>query len=309
MTEDRPIRVAVIGVGTMGQHHARIYSDMKNVTLVGVADIQADRAQSVAGRFGSKAFKDSRTLFEQRPDAVSIAVPTSGHLAVAIDAIQAGCSVLLEKPIAATREEADQIIAAAEAAQVTLMVGHVERFNPAVLALRRSVKGSHLISLSMTRVGPIPPRVSDVGIIVDLGVHDIDLAHYLTGAEFSEVVAFRAVPQSGREDTALMMFRMANGVLVQIMTNWLTPYKTRRIQAAARELLVDADLITQQVRVYSDYQTDGAYAVREVAVRMAEPLRVELEAFVDAVARRVPPPVTGLDGRRALDIALRAMGE
>lgn len=309
MAEDRSIRAGVIGVGAMGEHHARVYSGMKNVSLVGVADVDADRVQSIATKFGSRAFTDYRALLDKRLDAVTIAVPTSGHLAVALETIQAGSSVLIEKPIAATREEADRIIAAAERARVTLMVGHIERFNPAVVALREAVQDSHLISLSMTRVGPIPPRVSDVGIIVDLGVHDIDLAHYLTGAEFDEVVAFRALPESGREDTALMMFRMANGVLVQIVTNWLTPYKTRRIQAAAREILVDADLVTQQVRVYRDYQLDGSYSVREVAVRMAEPLRVELEAFLGAVVERIPPPVTGQDGRRALDIALRARGD
>ena len=305
MTE--ALRVGVIGVGAMGGHHARIYSEMKDVCFIGVADTDSDRAGNVAAKHGVPAFVDYRALLDQRPDAVTIAAPTSSHCAVALDAFAAGVSVLVEKPIAATREEAHQMIAAAERAGVVLMVGHVERFNPAVVALREAIQGSHLISLSMTRVGPLPPRISDVGIIVDLGVHDIDLAHYLTGAEFEEVVAFLAVPVSGREDTALMMFRMANGVLVQIVTNWLTPFKARRVQAAAREILVDADLVTQQVRAYSDYHADGSYAVREVAVRMAEPLRLELAAFLDAVAKGVAPPVTGHDGLRALDIALRAM--
>ena len=303
------MRVGVIGVGVMGEHHARIYSGMKSVELLGVVDADDRRAREIAGKYGAPKFADYRGLLDRKPDAVTIAVPTSGHVAIALDAIAAGVSVLVEKPIAATREEADRIIAAADAAGVTLMVGHIERFNPAVVALRESIRDAHLISLSMTRVGPIPPRVSDVGIIVDLGVHDIDLAHWLTGSEFEDVHAFRAVPESGREDTALMMFRMANGVLVQIMTNWLTPFKARRIQAAAREVLVEADLITQQVRLYRDYQPDGSYAVREVAVRIAEPLRAEIEAFLDSVSKRTAPPVTGRDGRRALDIALRALGK
>jgi predicted dehydrogenase len=306
MAWDRSLRVGVIGAGVMGALHARVYSEMKGVRLVGVADVDPRRAEDVAARHDTRPFADHCALFDTRLDAVSVCVPTSLHMEVTLQAIDRGVSVLVEKPIAATLEEADQIINAAQRAGIALMVGHIERFNPAVTALKQAIAGHHLISLSMTRVGPIPPRVSDVGIIVDLAVHDIDLAHYITGAEFDQVVAFTAVPQSGREDTALLLFRMASGVLVQIQANWLTPYKVRRIQAAAREILVDADLLSQQVRTFGGYQLDGSYTTRDVPVRMSEPLRAELEAFLDAVVGRAPPAVTGDDGRRALDVALRA---
>lgn len=303
------LRVGVIGVGAMGVHHARVYSEMKEVSLVGVADADPLRAAEVASLLGTRAFDGHRALLDARLDAVTIAVPTTHHHAVALDAIAAGIGLLIEKPIAATVTEADEIIELAERGGVVLSVGHIERYNPAVTALRETIRNQRLISLGITRVGPVPPRITDVGITVDLGVHDIDLARYVTEAEVDEAVAFRAAPAHGRDDTALLMLRMSTGVLVQIMNNWLTPYKVRRIQAAARELLVDADMITQQVRAYSGYRADGSYTAREVPVRMAEPLRLELRAFLDAVARRVSPAVTGADGRQALDIALRLSGQ
>jgi len=215
--------------------------------------------------------------------------------------------VLVEKPIASNVEEGRAIVAAAERAGVTLMVGHVERFNPAVQAIKDAIKGEDILSISITRVGPFPPRMSNVGVVIDLAVHDIDLIRWFTDSEIVEVQPQVRSAVAEREDIALLQFRTASGVLAQINTNWLTPFKTRTVNIATRNKYVIGDLITRQVTECFGFRPDGTYSMRHLSPSHTEPLRAELQAFVKAVREQVAPPVTGAEGVASLEIAMQCL--
>jgi predicted dehydrogenase len=215
--------------------------------------------------------------------------------------------VLVEKPIASTVEEGHDIIAAARKVGVTLMVGHVERFNPAVTAIKEAIKGEDILSIAITRVGPFPPRMSNVGVVIDLAVHDIDLIRWFTDSDIVEVQPQLSSAVAEREDIALLQFRTKSGVLAHINTNWLTPFKARNVTVATRGKYVMGDLLTRQVTECFGFQPDGAYSMRHVSVGHDEPLRAELIAFIDAVRGGKAPAVTGEEGVDALAIATRCL--
>ena len=204
-------------------------------------------------------------------------------------------------------EEGRSIIAAARRAGVTLMVGHVERFNPAVIAIKEAIRGEDILSIAITRVGPFPPRMSNVGIVIDLAVHDIDLIRWFTDSEIVEVQPQLSNAVAEREDIALLQFRTASGVLAHINTNWLTPFKARNITIATRGKYLMGDLLTRQVTECFGFQQDGAYSMRHVSVGHEEPLRAELIAFIEAVRNGTTPPVTGEQGVESLEIATRCL--
>jgi predicted dehydrogenase len=238
---------------------------------------------------------------------VTIAAPTHLHHPIALACIRAGAHVLVEKPIASTAEEARDIIAAARHAGVTLMVGHVERFNPAVAAIKDAIRGEDILSIAITRVGPFPPRMSNVGVVIDLAVHDIDLIRWFTDSDITEIQPQLSNAVAEREDIALLQFRTASGVLAHINTNWLTPFKARNVTVATRGKYVSGDLLTRQVTECYGFQPDGSYSMRHLSVGHAEPLRAELLAFVQAIAEKRTPPVTGEDGLASLDIAIACL--
>ena len=200
--------------------------------------------------------------------------------------------MLVEKPIASTVEEGREIIAAARRAGVTLMVGHVERFNPAVDAIKQAIRGEDILSIAITRVGPFPPRMSNVGVVIDLAVHDIDLIRWFTDSDIVEVQPQLSSAVAEREDIALLQFRTASGVLAHINTNWLTPFKARNVTVATRGKYVMGDLLTRQVTECFGFQPDGAYSMRHLSVGHDEPLRAELIAFIkrSPAASRPPSP-------------------
>ena len=303
------MRVGVIGVGVMGKNHARVYSKLPGVELVGIADIDSESASATAKTYHTRAFTDYEQLLKQNLDAVTIAVPTSLHKKVSLDVVQAGVSMLVEKPIADTVENADEIISASRRKGVKLMVGHIERFNPIVPVLKESIKNSHVISMGITRVGPLPPRIKDVGIVIDLATHDIDLIRYLTDSEFKRVYPLTSKSASGQEDSAILCFELENGVLAYSIVNWLTPFKVREINIATEGKLVKGWFQEQKVVEYMQYKKeDGSYIAKELAVPSAEPLKVELEAFIKSVRNNEEPPVTGYDGLAALKVAETCSG-
>jgi predicted dehydrogenase len=214
---------------------------------------------------------------------------------------------MVEKPIALNVAEGRAIVAAARRAGVTLMIGHVERFNPAVESIKRWIKDQDILSIAITRVGPFPPRMSNVGVVIDLAVHDIDLIRWFTESEIVEIQPQLSSAVAEREDIALLQFRTASGVLAHINTNWLTPFKARNIHIATRDKYLIADLLTLQVTECFGFQTDGSYSMRHLSVGYAEPLRAELVAFVNAVRRGETPPVTGEEGVASLEIAMRCL--
>jgi predicted dehydrogenase len=275
--------------------------------LVGIADPDRKQADFVARTLGCKAVVEADALFDMKLDAVTIAAPTHLHRDLALTAIARGMHVLVEKPIASTVDEGREIIAAARRAGVTLMVGHVERFNPAVEAIKEAIRNEDILSIGITRVGPFPPRMSNVGVVIDLAVHDIDLIRWFTDSDIIEVQPQLSSAVAEREDIALLQFRTASGVLAHINTNWLTPFKARNVTIATRGKYVMGDLLTRQVTECFGFQPDGSYSMRHLSVGYAEPLRSELLAFLRAVRTGSSPAVTGEEGVASLEIATRCL--
>jgi predicted dehydrogenase len=301
------LRVGVIGVGVMGSNHARVLAELPGVKLVGVADPDRKRCDQVARSLGCASFSDAGDLMRRGVDAVTIAAPTHLHREIAIDCAGRGIHVMVEKPIASTVEESRAIVAAARRAGVTLMVGHVERFNPAVQSIKRAIKDQNILSIAITRVGPFPPRMSNVGVGIDLAVHDIDLIRWFTDSEIVEIQPQTSSAVAEREDIALLQFRTASGVLAHINTNWLTPFKARTIHIATRDKYLIGDLLTLQVTECFGFQPDGSYSMRHLSVGYAEPLRSELIAFVNAIRSGETPAVTGEEAVASLEIATRCL--
>ena len=302
-----PLKIGVIGVGVMGSNHARVLSEMAGIELVGIVDPEHKQREFVSRNVGCAEFDDLESLLASGVDAVTIAAPTHLHHDLALACISAGVHVMVEKPIAPTVEEGRAIVAAAHHAGVTLMVGHVERFNPAVESIKRAIKNQDILSIAITRVGPFPPRMSNVGVVIDLAVHDIDLIRWFTDSEIVEIQPQLSSAVAEREDIALLQFRTASGVLAHINTNWLTPFKARTIHVATRDKYLIGDLLTLQVTECFGFQPDGSYSMRHLSVGYAEPLRAELLAFANAIRTGRKPPVTGEEGVASLEVAIRCL--
>jgi len=307
VTSGGALRMGVIGVGTMGSNHARVLASLSGVDLVGVADPERGQRELVTRVLGCPAVGDLEGLLKLGVDAVTIAAPTHLHREIALACVDRGVHVLVEKPIASSVEEGRDIISAARRAGLTLMVGHVERFNPAVQAIKEAIRGEDILSIAITRVGPFPPRMSNVGVVIDLAVHDIDLISWFTDSDIVEVQSQLSSAMAEREDIALLQFRTASGVLANINTNWLTPFKARNVTVATRGKYVMGDLLTRQVTECFGFRPDGSYSMRHLSVGHDEPLRAELIAFIDAIRSGKSPAVTGEEGVASLEIAIRCL--
>jgi len=304
---DGTLRIGVIGVGVMGSNHARVLADIPGVNLVGIVDPDPKQRGRVASALGCETFGSVEALIRSGVDAVTIAAPTHLHRDIAIECASRGVHILVEKPIASTIEEGRAIVAACRRAGVTLMAGHVERFNPAVESIKRAIKDQHILSIAITRVGPFPPRMSNVGVVIDLAVHDIDLIRWFTDSEIVEIQPQTSSAVAEREDIALLQFRTASGVLAHINTNWLTPFKARTIHVATRDKYLIGDLLTLQVTECFGFQPDGSYSMRHLSVGYAEPLRSEMQAFLAAIKSGQSPAVTGDEAVASLEVAIRCL--
>lgn len=298
------MRIGVIGVGKMGHNHARIFSEMKKVNLVGIADVNEALVREAAEEFKTTPYANYQDLLAQNLDAVSIVVPTTLHKPVAIDALNAGCHILVEKPISDTVENGVDMIRAANKAGKKLLVGHIERFNPAVDILKEIIEDQVLgdvVSISSKRVGPYCPRITDSGIILDLAPHDIDVISYLYGDRVREVYAVAGKAFHAYEDHASLMLKFRRGNAGVIETSWLPPHRVRKLNVVGNAGVATLDFIEQKVIVY-----DKNWA-REANVDRQEPLRNELEYFVKMAANGDGPLVTGEDSLHALSVALTAI--
>jgi predicted dehydrogenase len=303
----RGLRVGVIGAGVMGSNHARVLAGLPDIHLVGVVDpLEAHRARATE-LTNCRTFETLEALLAEGVQAATIAAPTHLHHEIALACIAQRIHVLVEKPIASNVEEGRQIVEAARRAGITLMVGHVERFNPAVAAIKQAITGEDILSIAITRVGPFPPRMSNVGVVIDLAVHDIDLIRWFTESEIVEVQPQLSSAVAEREDIALLQFRTASGVLAHINTNWLTPFKARNVTVATRGKYVMGDLLTRQVTECFGFKPDGSYSMRHLPVGHDEPLRAELIAFLNAVRSGGAAAVTGDEGVASLEIATRCL--
>ena len=291
----------------MGSNHARVLAGLPDTTLVGIVDPLPEHRSRATEFAGCPAFASLDELIAEGVDAVTVAAPTHLHHEIALICIERNIHILVEKPIASSVEAGEAIVAAARRAGVTLMVGHVERFNPAVAAIKQAISGEDILSIAITRVGPFPPRMSNVGVVIDLAVHDIDLIRWFTDSEIVEIQPQLSSAVAEREDIALLQFRTASGVLAHINTNWLTPFKARSVTVATRGKYVMGDLLTRQVTECFGFKPDGSYSMRHLPVGHDEPLRAELIAFLHAVRSGSAPAVSGDEGVASLEIAIRCL--
>ncbi len=317
----KELKAAVIGVGAMGQHHARVYDQIPTAQLVGMADASAEAGGRIAQLHHTVAYTDyHRLLDETRPEVVTVAVPTEFHHQVALDALEAGCHVLIEKPITATEEQAQELIERAEVLERKLMVGHIVRFDPAVQALKERLKAGELgriFQVRCRRLGPFPARVRDVGVVIDLATHDLDMMRYLTGQEATRVYAETEQEiHSIYEDILVGTVRLTDGTIGILDINWLTPTKVRELTVTGECGMFLVDHLTQDLYFYENAEANserwnaisllrGVSEGRMIRypVRKYEPLKAELEAFVRSVVDGKPVPVDGWDGLAALRLA------
>lgn len=299
------LKAGIIGVGSMGKNHARIYAQaLPEVKLVGVADLDKEKALSVAQSYGCSAYQNYYELLEENLDIVSIAVPTTLHYEVACQAIKRKINILIEKPVAQNLEEADSLIELARQCNVKVMVGHIERFNPAVEKLKKLITDGilgEIISLSAKRVGPQNTRITDVGVILDLGAHDIDVMCYLYGAPIKSVYAVAGSTFHQHEDYAIMTLRFNNDSSGIIDINWLTPYKLRKLTVVGSKVIGEVDYQEASLKLY-----DREW-IREAKITKEEPLKRELEHFINCVRQNKEPSVGLKEGKHTLEVALAAI--
>ena len=312
------MRVAVIGAGNMGKNHARVYAELEEAELVAIADRDKTK-KKLAEKLGCRFYDDYKEMAEKENiDAVSIALPTSLHKEASIFCLEKGLHVLVEKPIASSADEAEEIINAAERNKKLLMVGHIERFNPAVTELKKMIKKKKLgeiISLSAKRVGIFPPQIKDANVILDLAIHDIDVFNYLLERMPTKIYAEagKALNEK-REDHAFIMLAY-NSILGFIQVNWITPVKIRELAVTGQRGYAELDYITQDLKIYEtviekDYDSFGDFVLKfgkaekeEIEIAKEEPLKVELRHFIECIERKTSSISSGEDAIKALKIA------
>lgn len=310
MSRATPIRAGVVGVGSMGQNHARIYAELPDVELVGVADTDADRAREIAASHGTQA--RSRAELLDRADAVSIAVPTAHHAELARECIEAGVDVLVEKPFVAEPEAGQEIADLAHEHGAVVQVGHIERFNPAVRAVAEILDEQEIIAIDAQRLGSPRERTIADNAVMDLMIHDIDVVLSLIDQDVTTVNALGA--EENRYIDAQLRF--AGGIVASLTASRVTQKKIRRLSITTRECWIAVDYIDRSVAIHRHslpeyverksgmhYRHEGV--VERPMVDSGEPLKEELASFVDCVRERTTPLVTAEDGLRALSVARR----
>jgi predicted dehydrogenase len=297
------LRIAVIGVGHLGKHHARILASLPGVELVGVVDTNKSRADEIASANNTRPWYDAREL-AGKVDAVTIAVPTETHLEIARSFLTAGVPVLVEKPMTRTLEEADQLIDLAAKAGVPLAVGHTERFNPAVEVASTLLANPRFIEVH--RLGAFPERSLDIDVVFDLMIHDLDVVLSLVNAEVTEIEAVGVPVLTGRVDIANARLKFANGCIANVTASRISRDRVRKIRFFQPMAYLSIDYAAQKVEMWKLVRGQGAMPSiegGEVDVPGDEPLKRELADFVDAAATKRAPKVDGTQGRRALALA------
>ncbi|MBI4485046.1 MAG: Gfo/Idh/MocA family oxidoreductase [Acidobacteria bacterium] len=297
------LRIAVIGVGHLGRHHARILASLPGATLVAVVDKNRTRAEDIAAAHGTCAYADYRDLFGQ-VDAVTVAVPTQLHADVAVPFLQRGIAVLVEKPMARSLAAADEMIGAAGAAGVVLAVGQTERFNPAVAAARPLLVDPRFIEVH--RLGTFPERSLDIDVVFDLMIHDLDVVLSLVKSDVESIEAVGVPVLTGRVDIANVRLRFANGCIANLTASRISRDRVRKIRFFQPAAYLSIDYAAQKIERWILVKGDGpkpSIHGGDVEVVNEEPLVRELADFVDAVVSRRPPLVPGEEGRRALALA------
>jgi UDP-N-acetylglucosamine 3-dehydrogenase len=313
-----PIRMGLVGLGSMGRNHLRVISGHADTVMAAVADPDADALAAATAQTGAAGFADPVAMIREGAiDAVVIAAPTTAHVPLALAAIERGVPVLVEKPLAATHEEALRIVAAGRAAGVPIQVGHVERYNPAVLRLGELLREGWLTTIYAIvsrRAGPFPARIRDVGVTVDLGTHDADMLSWIAQERPTRVYAELAQRKHAtHEDLLFGLLHFPSGASGMLDVNWLTPAKRRQLTVIGEEGMFELDYLTQRLTFTKSDLAHGAliagYAptftgdVLEIEIAIHEPLKAQLDAFVGSIRTGDRPYVDGEDGAWAVRIA------
>jgi len=313
------VKVGVIGVGSMGQNHARVLAELSSLACV--ADPDAKAGGAVSNRFSVSYFPDHHALLREEIDAVSICTPTQFHSEIGMDAIKAGKHLLVEKPLCDNVRDARKLVQAARAAGVVLAVGHIERHNPVVDSAKRHLEAGDwgdLITAGARRVSNFPDRVRDVGVIMDLAIHDLDVLRYLVGKPVASVYALGGRQRHAVfEDHATILLSFTNGVNGYVEANWLTPMKVRKLGLTCSKNFVELDYTAQTITISSStlgqldpfnlFQVPFDYDIRHVSLRKEEPLRRELQDFLHAIDEKREPKVNGEDAVETLRVVEAAV--
>lgn len=311
----KKIRAAVVGVGHMGQYHVGMYADSGDVELVGVVDASKDRAELIAAKYNTKAFSDYSELYD-KVDVVTIAVPTSLHYKVAKPFLEKGIHVLLEKPIAKTMEEAKELFAIAEANGVHLQIGHVERFNGAVQEIKNVIKDP--LVLEFRRMGPFTGRITDAGVVMDIMIHDIDIALNLIGSKVKSIKAVGGSAFTDMEDYASCQLIFENGCMASFISSRVTQEKVRTLSLSQKEAYVFLDFNEQDIHIHRQASSDYFISKEElrykqeslierIFVHRGNPLKLEVQHFLDCSMRGAKRHVSAEAELRSLKIALRVL--
>ena len=313
------LKAAVIGVGMMGRNHARVYAQMGESRLMAAADTDVGALEAIARTYQVPVYADyCQMLEEQKPDLVSVAVPTRLHRDVAIAAMERGIHVFLEKPISAEVDDGRSIVECAQREGIKLGVGHIERFNPAVVELKEQLDAGQLgriFQIHARRVGPFPSRVEDVGVVIDLATHELNLLEHLTGSQVQSVYAeTEREIHAKHEDLLTGILRFADGTIGILDVNWLTPTKIRELSLIGEKGMFSVNYLTQDLVFYENDFRNGNWeglAIMGVSegrkirhnIRRKEPLLVELQSFIEAIEEDKPPQIGGEEALRAVLLA------
>lgn len=300
------IKTAVIGVGSMGANHARIYSEISN--LIAVSDLNENLGKSISKQFKVKYYKHYNDMLQnEKIDAISIAVPTSFHKKVAIDCLKFKIPILMEKPLAINSYDAKKIIQIAKGCDTILMVGHIERFNPAVIKLKELISKNTLgkiVSIVIKRVGLYPPRIKDVDVVTDLAVHDLDIACSLVDRLPNHIYASGGYGLTNTQKDYADIFLDLDKISCYIQVNWMTPIKIRKLSITGTLGYAELDYITQELAIYKTNPRDYNRPLKKyIFIKQREPLKIELEHFLESVSRKQKPDVIGEHGLRAVQLA------
>ncbi len=310
------VKIGVIGVGRIGEHHLRNYTNMGQTKLVGVFDKDEERAGMLARKYGTKTFNKMETLLSAC-DAVSICVPTVNHCEVFLEVAARGVHALVEKPISMNVKEADSMIRAAKKAGVTLMVGHVERFNPVILTVRDVIDVNKIVFLEAQRLGPYSKTDTRIGVVNDLMIHDIDVVHCLIDSDIEHIGSRLIRVFSETEDLAQAQLVYKNGQTAVLTASRVTNYRVRVLNITLKDAYVTADYQVQEVLIRSgllpEYVGGKNVSYKQVSaievpyVQRGEPLNLELKHFVECIKDEKTPEVTGEMGKKNLEVALRIL--
>tara|TARA_B100001250_G_scaffold213427_1_gene183081 strand:- start:35692 stop:36657 length:966 start_codon:yes stop_codon:yes gene_type:complete len=320
MSDKKEIRTGVIGVGSMGQNHARVYSEISN--LVGISDPDENQGKMIADRFGIKYFKNIEDLLKE-VDAVSIAAPTIYHEQISKSCCDAGVHILVEKPLSNNFPDAKKIKDYVENAGLILAVGHIERFNPVISYAKREIESGNwgrIITMSSKRVSKFPGRIRDVGVVFDLAIHDLDILSYLASSSFESIYSVGGkIEYPDKEDHVSVIINYKNGINAICEVNWLTPMKIRQLTLTCTKAYVVLDYTEQKIKIFKSkigtpdlgnlWDLTSEISEDTITLEKREPLKLELEDFLNAIVTKSNPLVGADSGIRAVEMAELITGQ